>query len=114
MLGGYAISREGRSTGILLSNEDANTKLIIEEVDKNLRRSKYYDLISQIDVPTITSDIIDDLGKNGLNPVFYKHRGYRFKKAFIKKLIPDRKDPDFNARSLTAKLLIETLKQGNP
>ena len=113
-LSGYAISNEGRSTGVLLPNEDANTNLIVEEVDKNLRRSKYYEFINQIDIPAISSDIIDDLGNNGLNPAFYKHCGRRFKTAFINKLIPNSKDPDFNARSITAKLLIETLKQESP
>lgn len=110
-LAGYALSKEGRSTDILLTNEDAKTRLIVEEVDKNLYKSKHYENINQIEIPTLSSDIIDDLGNNGLNPAFYKHSDRKFKEAIIIKLIPNKRGPDYNARALTAKLLIETLRQ---
>jgi len=110
-LSGDAISKDGGSTGIPLSNEDIDTKLIVNEVDTSLRKSRNFEIIDQIDIPAISSDTIDDLGNHGLNPAYYKYCGRSFKTAFINKLLPNNRDPYFNSRTLTAKLLIETLKQ---
>lgn len=110
LLRGYALSEDGKEIRIPVVADDESAKSIVAFVDHSLRTSRYYDLIEEKAVPTLATEIIDDLGTHGLNPGFYRHAGNELKLAFIRKLLPE-DDEAGKVRRLSAKLIIETILQ---
>jgi hypothetical protein len=107
------LSKDEKAIKIPVAQLDKKTQFIVSYVDDALKNSKCYGYINQLQPQIINSDDIDDLGIHGLNPAFYRKASSEFKKAFISKLLPD-VGSSGKGRTLTAKLIVETLKCKSP
>ena len=114
LISGDAASEDGKITGIPLVSEDKETETIISEVERELRKSKYYPILDDLTSPEVKSFMIDALGNHGLNPAFYRQCRKNLKVTFIKKLLPTAENAQGYCRTLTAKLLIKTVQDHGP
>ena len=91
-------------------NPDATT--VVEVVDKCLQKAPNYSDLASLESPLFDWKAIRKLGEAGLDPARYRGRSYgALKEAFARRLLPAiPADPGY-ARTLTARLIIETLKQ---
>ncbi len=108
LIQGYALAEDDTSTEIPLVVDDAVTNLLAETVDISLSQSDALGKVTRLETATLTGAELDDLGMNGLNPAFYRTVPTRVKTSFLAKLLPT-EEP--NGRTLTARLLVATLKQ---
>jgi hypothetical protein len=108
LLQGRAIAEDGTSTEIPLAGVDKGSILLAETVNRAVSKSDSAGRICRLDRKAFEASDLDDLGLNGLNPAFYRLAPVAVKRAFLKKLTPAEES---NGRTLTARLMIETLKQ---
>lgn len=108
-------SVEGTRGGLLkiaLAGKNKSTGTIVTAVDKSLRQSPHYDKIASLESATFTEEEVNNLGFHGLNPACYRDSAFgTAKRSFRQKLLPSNPTDAGFPRTLTARLLIATLKQ---
>jgi hypothetical protein len=100
------------SLNIPIAGEDDDTIRILEGVDESLKSSKSFPLLGTLDSPPFDWQQIRRLGERGLDPARFRGAEFRtLQSCFRRKLLP--KDPDEPGyfRTLTARLLLETVNQ---
>jgi hypothetical protein len=107
-IAGDAIADDDMSTQIPLTSTDKNIELVVTTVEAALASCKHFSKIDHLTPPSISAKEIDDLGIAGLNPAYYRAMPQKVKRAVINKLLPKE---DGNGRTLTARLLIATIRQ---
>ena len=92
-------------------SREADTVEILKEVDGAMAKAPNYALLASLESPDFTWPDVKQLGENGLDPSFYRGRGFsRAKNKFLQRLLPrNPQDPGFG-RTLSANLLLRTLK----
>lgn len=104
----YAKAKDQSSLEIPFTLEDAGTTLLAETVEHALGRSRFFEKLNRLQTSRFDANEIDDLGMQGLNPAYYRNSSKRVKRAFLKKLIPV---DEPNGRTMTARLLVQTLRK---
>jgi len=106
LISGDAAAQDGTSTGIPLMADDPNTEVLAHTVEDAIQD----DLIrtGKIATARVMKDTLDETGFAGLHPAYYRKASNKAKTAFLAKLLP--KD-QANVRTLTARLIIATLKR---
>ena len=108
---GFAAGASGRNTGVNLADDGPEATLIAKYVDERLERSKAYQKLVRLDPGDLTSAQIDDLGVSGLHPASYRGMAAKVKRAFASRLLPP-PGPGIDAgRTLSAALLLTTIRQ---
>lgn len=108
LIAGDAFADDGTSTQIPLTSTDKDTELVVATVQAALESCRHFTKIDCLTPPSISATEIDDLGIHGLNPAYYRDMPRKVKRAVIGKLLPNE---DANGRTLTARLLIATIRQ---
>jgi hypothetical protein len=108
LIAGDALAADGTSTQIPLTSEDKDTEVVVATVQAALEACRHFSKIDCLTPPSISAKEIDDLGMQGLNPAYYRDMPRKVKRAVISKLLPKE---DANGRTLTAQLLIATIRQ---
>ena len=105
----------GAPLRVPIVNEDPDTLAIIGAVDRYLRASTEYRLLDSLDITNANWGVINNLGNAGLDPAVYRARTFKdLKTSFRKKLLPSAApDPGYR-RTLTARLVLETLGKRRP
>jgi hypothetical protein len=105
-------ARDGKeSLRIPITSEDAGTTEIVESVDKALRAAPNYSLLSSLDAAEASWSEIRDLGVAGLDPARLRAAEFaKVKRAFREKLLPRSVELPGFSRTLTTRLIIETLR----
>ena len=105
----------GTPLRIPVLSEDADTLQIVTAVDRSMRVSRKYSLLDSLDIASANWGIIHDLGDAGLDPAVYRAKSFKdLKRSFRKKLLPsDPHEPGYR-RTLTARLVLETLGNRKP
>jgi hypothetical protein len=93
---------------IPIPSSDERTEVIVSDLDRHLANSVAYPRLTRLGEISLTESELDDLALAGLHPAFALQLGKRAKKAFISMLVP--KDIE-SGRTITAKLLVATVKQ---
>jgi len=106
LIAGHALSESNTATSVHLASDDEATESIVEAVEAALWESSCFTLLSAGEMNGLGPDQIDELGMHGLNPSFYRNASFNVKASFAKKLLPSNHN-----RTLTARLIVETLKQ---
>lgn len=105
---GYALAKDG-PTRIRLTAEDADTAALVEAVETSLKKSPDFERIIQLDVPKVDGPSLDDLGRHGLHPAYYRTVPAPVKRAFLRKLFS--LDQDGVNRRAMAALILATIGQ---
>jgi hypothetical protein len=105
----------GAPLRIPVVNEDADTVGIVAAVDRSLRGSRQYGVLDSFDIESANWRTIHNLGKAGLDPAIYRAKAFRdLKTSFRKKLLPlDTHELGYR-RTLTARLIVDTLSKRKP
>ena len=105
-------ARDGKeSLRIPITSEDIGTTEIVESLDKALRAAPNYSLLSSLDTAEASWSEIRDLGVAGLDPARLRAPEFtRVKRAFREKLLPHSVELPGFSRTLTTRLIIETLR----
>lgn len=112
LIAGDAVAIDGTSTRIPVTATDETVALLVEEVESSLKASSDFPSFNQLDVPTMSSDSLDDLGMHGFHPSYYRRSRPEVKRAFLQKfLVPLRPGDSADYRRLTARLICETIRQ---
>ena len=107
----HSQAQKGRdSLNIPIAGDDAETERIMQGVDERLKATKGFQLLASLDSAEFSWKDIRNLGEHGLDPAHYRGTDFRSLKAcFRSKLLPkDLDDPGY-FRTLTARLLLETV-----
>lgn len=102
-----ALAGDGGASGIPVAAKDADTEEIVNGVEAALARSKHFDKVNRLDVPAIDAEALEDLGRHGLHPSFFRTAGVKLKRALLSKLFSA--DPAGETRRLTAALILATI-----
>lgn len=112
LIAGDAVAIDGTSTRIPVTATDETVGLLVEEVESSLKASSDYASFNQLDIPTMNSESLDNLGMHGFHPSFYRQSRPEVKRAFLSKfLVPLRPGDSADYRRLTARLICETIRQ---
>lgn len=112
LIAGNAVAIDGTSTRIPVTATDELAILLVREVESSLKGSKEYPHFNRLAVPTMNSESLDDLGKHGFHPSYYRRSRPEVKRAFLQKLlVPIRRGDSADYRRLTARLICETIRQ---
>ena len=111
LIGGDALAEDGTSTGVPINCTDNDTEGLASFVDSSLQESSSFQSVDSLEIDVLSEDAVDDLGKHGLNPAFYRHAPRHIRLAFARKLLSSHDDPLSIARFKTAELLLNTLAQ---
>lgn len=112
LIAGDAVAIDGTSTRIPVTATDETVALLVEEVESSLKAANDYPSFNQLDVPTMNSDSLDDLGMHGFHPCYYRRSRPEVKRAFLQKfLVPMRVGDSADYRRRTARLICETIRQ---
>jgi len=103
-----------RPPNIAVPADNPDTEAIVETVDSCLQQARNYSELATLESPVFDWESIRTLGEAGLDPAVYRAGEYGvLKAAFARRLLPtESSDPGY-ARTLTTRLIIETLKQQN-
>lgn len=103
----------GKFLRIPIPAEDEGTNKIASIVDETLRQSKNYDLLASLsEPPEVMWRDIHDLGECGLDPATYRGNAFdELKREFRMKLLPTSQNTLAYRRTLSARLLVATLRQ---
>ncbi len=97
---------------IAVTGDDSDTTHIVTGVDASLKKATNYRLIASLDSPEFDWNDIRLLGKAGLDPARYRALAYMtLKEAFSRKLLPQTPHDPGYARTLTARLILTTIRQ---
>jgi hypothetical protein len=102
-----ALADDGGASGIPVTAKDAETEEIASGVEAALAKSKHFDKVNRPDIAAMDAEALEDLGRHGLHPSFFRTTGVKVKRAFLRKLFSD--DPGGQTRRLTAALIIATI-----
>lgn len=106
-----AVENPDSSLNIALASEDSDTVKIVEAVESHLNKSEAYYFVNSVNGGELSQSAIDDLGIHGLCPSVFRDSAFAaVHRSFEKKLLPYEKKALGFGRTLTAKLLIETLR----
>ena len=109
----HSLDRTGtKRLKITVPGDDTNAEEIMQGVDRSLKQSSAYPLIASLESSEFTAKDICKLAEAGLDPARYRAAEYRgLKSRFRRNLLP--RDPENTgyARTLTTRLLLETLRQ---
>jgi hypothetical protein len=108
---GFASGVDGVDTSIHATMRDGDTLEIVRFAETLFTRSSYYQSLLTLTPGVGTSAMLDDLGRNGMHPSVFRAAPAKVKQAFIRKLLPPSVDGELSPRTLTANLLLQTLKQ---
>lgn len=101
-----------RPPNIAVPDSNPDAMAIVEAVDECLRKAPNYSDLASLDSPVFDWDDIRSLGEVGLDPALYRARKFdALKAAFANRLLPSSPDDPGYARTLTTRLILETLKQ---
>lgn len=105
-------ARDGKeSLRIPITSDDTGTTQIVESVDKALRAAPNYSLLSSLDAEEASWADIRKLGMAGLDPARVRAAEFaNVKRAFREKLLPRSVEQPGFSRTLTTRLIIETLR----
>lgn len=105
----------GAALRIPVVSDDDDTLTIISQVDGALRTTATYNVLGSLKPVTADWQTIHELGSAGLDPAHYRAKTFKaLKKSFRGKLLPtNASDPGYK-RTLTARLVIETLRHAEP
>lgn len=96
------------------ASDDVETRRIVEMVDHALCSSGSYDRLSCLKAERFEEGDVVSLGNAGLHPGYWrKRKAGLVKEAFRKKLVPLDSQATGYRRTVTARLILETLSQGN-
>jgi hypothetical protein len=99
------------SLNIALAAKDPDTIGMAEAIDKSLQNSRAKHFINSLNGGKLSQKQIDDLGIYGLCPSIFRDQKFeKLHRSFEKKLLPNEKNAPGYGRTLTARLLIETLR----
>lgn len=100
------------SLNIPVSGDDDDVVQIVKGVDETLKGAKRFQLLASLDSPEFNWTDIRRLGERGLDPAKYRSDEFSTLKAcFRRKLLPkDPSDPGY-PRTLTTRLLLETVER---
>ena len=102
--------KPGSSLNIALAAEDSDTIGIVEVIDKCLQKSRAKYFVNSLKGGKLSQKEINDLGVHGLCPSVFRDQMFvKLHRSFEKKLLPTEKNMPGYGRTLTARLLIETL-----
>jgi hypothetical protein len=105
----------GAPLRIPVVSEDADTSEIVSAVDRSLRASRQYGLLDSLDIASANWRTIHDLGNAGLDPAIYRAKSFKnLKTSFRKKLLPPDAHELGYRRTLTARLIVDTLSNREP
>jgi hypothetical protein len=105
-------AEKGKFVRIPIASDDPGTTKIVTAVDNALKQSKKYSLLASFDVPKVRWNEINSLGKVGLEPTVYRASAFRnLKRAFRVKLLPKEPEHPGYRRTLTARLVVATIRQ---
>jgi hypothetical protein len=94
---------------------DADTASIVQAMDESMASAPAYGALVSLRTNSFSWEDVDKLGQAGLCPSVYRSSEFdAIKPCFQRKLLPD--DPELNgyARTRTARLLLDTLRQRAP
>lgn len=112
LIGGDALAEDGSSTGIPITCTDNDTEGLASFVESSLQESSLFQSFDSLKIDVLNEGAVDDLGKHGLNPVFYRYAPRHIRLAFARKLLSSHDDDPLSiARLRTAQLLLDTLAQ---
>lgn len=103
-----------RPPDIAVPDDNPDAVMIVETVDNCLGNAFNYSDLASLESPIFEWKDIRSLGEAGLDPAHYRAREFsRLKEAFARRLLPaSPADPGYE-RTLTTRLILETLKQGD-
>ncbi len=101
-----------KSLNIPVPADDSDALEIFRGVDASLQKASCYERLASFDATRFTQKDISQLSQVGLDPAWFRSRAYaKIKKSFRRKLLPsDSHEPGY-PRTLTARLLLETVRQ---
>jgi hypothetical protein len=104
-----ALATDGTSTGIPLASEDRQTQEIVDHVERSLAASPHFSTVVHLKTASVSGEALDDLGRHGLHPSFYRKTPDATKRAFLEKFFA----ADFpgERRRLTAALVCRTVTE---
>jgi len=111
-----SLIREGTDPiRIPVVSDDPETKQIAEGVEHALGKSSSFRLLDTIDSPEFNWQDVKSLGECGLDPASFRRPEFKaLKSCFRRRLLPaSEQDPGYG-RTLTARLLLQTLDQVGP
>ena len=101
-----------RPPNIAMPDNNPDAVAIVEAVDECLRKAPNYSDLASFNSPVFDWDDIRVLGEAGLDPALYRARKFgALKAAFANRLLPSSPDDPGYARTLTTRLILETLEQ---
>lgn len=108
---GFAAGELGRVTNINLADDSADAVAIANYVDQKLRESNAYGKLIRLNPGGPTAAQLDDIGLRGLHPAIYRGMSVKLKQIFSRRLLPAPAEGKWNGRTLSAALLVATLRQ---
>ena len=115
---GFIASYRSQAAGGLASlkipvlSEESQILQVVRGVDESLRRADCYVRFASLSPLTATQEQIRELSAAGLNPARFRSAEFsELKRIFAKQLLPASANAAGYARTLTAKLVLQTLKQ---
>lgn len=108
---GFAEGRNRKQTEIHIADDKPDAIIIAEFTDNRLRRSKEYLNVVRLAPPRASAEQLDDLGMHGLHPACYRDMSAAVRAAFAGRLLPRKTSGDWNARTLSAALIVQTVRQ---
>jgi hypothetical protein len=104
-------TEEGKFLRIPISSRSSATIGIVHAVEESLQKAKNFRLLESVDPVEITWGDVNKLGKAGLDPTVYRGPSFkRLKRYFRDQLLPRAVDSPGYRRTITARLLVATLK----
>lgn len=109
----HSQARNGReSLNIPIAGDDDDVARIMKGVDDSMKTTKSFQLLGSLDSPQFGWQDIRRLGERGLDPARYRGAEFQALKAcFRRKLLPADSDDLGYFRTLTSRLLLETVNR---
>lgn len=105
-------TEDGHVLNIPLAASDADTLVILEQLDRSLAAVPAYKTLTALESKPLTWSQIDALGQAGLCPSTLRSAAFKaVKPCFLKKLLPADSAARGHARTRTTQLLLATLSQ---
>jgi hypothetical protein len=104
---GKAAAADGTATDVWAAVDDAETNMLVAAVEDSLSEARAARELTELGGREFSAKELDDLGMHGLHPSYSRRFPKRVKSAFLKKLLPA---DEHNGRTLTARLIIRTLR----
>jgi len=107
-----ALAENGHTINIPVVATDPDTISIVKTMDTSLKSAPDYSSLASLGSDDFTWEAVDGLGQAGLCPSIYRSNAFdEIKPCFQRKLLPEDKERTGYARTRTAHLVLETLRQ---